>query len=184
MTAPPPAELETARLLLRRPVLRDAETIFSAYAADPEVTRYLTWRPHGSVDDTRAFLAQCQEVWGGGRQRPYVIAARTEPDRAIGMIDWRRRGHAVSFGYVLAPALWGRGYTAEALTALVDWSLARPTVWRCWAFCDVDNAASARVMEKAGMAFEGILRRLSMHPNLSAEPRDCRVYARVRERVS
>ncbi len=181
MSSPPPAEIETERLLLRRPLLDDAETIFATYASDPEVAKYLTWRAHTSVEDSRAFLTHCQEIWGGGDSRPYVIAARTEPDRALGMIEWRRRGHAVSFGYVLAPAFWGRGYTSEALATLVDWSLARPTIWRCWAFCDVDNVASARVMEKAGMAFEGVLRRLSVHPNLSAEPRDCRVYARVRD---
>ncbi|MEQ9641897.1 MAG: GNAT family protein [Alphaproteobacteria bacterium] len=181
MSAPPPAEIETDRLLLRRPLLDDAAAMFSAYAADPAVTRYLTWRPHTSIDDTRAYLAHCQEIWAAGTVRPYVIATRIEPDRPLGMIEWRGPGPSVTFGYVLAPAFWGRGYTSEALAALVDWSLARPTIWRAWTFCDVDNIASARVMEKAGMAFEGILRRYSVHPNISAEPRDCRVHAKVRE---
>jgi [ribosomal protein S5]-alanine N-acetyltransferase len=35
-------------------------------------------------------------------------------------------------------------------------------------------------MEKAGMTLEGTLRRWFVHPNISPEPRDCRVYARVR----
>jgi RimJ/RimL family protein N-acetyltransferase len=177
----PPPQIETARLLLRRPQLADAEAIFAGYAADATVTRYLTWRPHESDDATRGFLRLCQDQWGDGENRPYVIAARTEPSRALGMIDWRRDGeHAVTFGYVLAPACWGRAYTVEALTALVDWSLAQPAIFRAWAFCDVDNRASARVMEKAGMTFEGILRRFYLHPNVAAEPRDCRVYAKVR----
>jgi RimJ/RimL family protein N-acetyltransferase len=181
MTALPPAELETARLLLRRPVLTDADAVFAGYAANADVVRYLTWRPHGSVDETRAYLRQCQDDWAAGDNRPYVIATRVEPGRAIGMIDWRRDGaHAVTFGYVLAPACWGRGYTAEALAALVEWSLAQPAIFRAWAFCDVDNVKSARVMEKAGMRFEGILRRYFPHPNVSDEPRDCRIYARVR----
>jgi RimJ/RimL family protein N-acetyltransferase len=46
--------------------------------------------------------------------------------------------------------------------------------------CDVDNIASARVMEKAGLTLEGRLRRWLVHPNISDEPRDCLGYARVR----
>lgn len=55
-----------------------------------------------------------------------------------------------------------------------------PSVSRVWAVCDVENRASARVLEKIGMRFEGILARWSIHPNLSDEPRDCRGYARLR----
>jgi RimJ/RimL family protein N-acetyltransferase len=44
----------------------------------------------------------------------------------------------------------------------------------------VENIASARVMEKAGMAREGLLRRYVVHPNISAEPRDAYLYAVVR----
>jgi len=44
----------------------------------------------------------------------------------------------------------------------------------------VENLASARVLEKAGMHREGMLRRWSVHPNVSPEPRDCLCYAIVR----
>jgi ribosomal-protein-alanine N-acetyltransferase len=50
-----------------------------------------------------------------------------------------------------------------------------------WAVCDVDNLASARVLEKAGMGREGRLRRWVLHPNVSAAPRDCWCYAHVKE---
>jgi [ribosomal protein S5]-alanine N-acetyltransferase len=49
-----------------------------------------------------------------------------------------------------------------------------------WAVCDVDNTASARVMEKIGMLREGLMRRDVLHLNLSSEPRDCWVYAKVK----
>lgn len=44
----------------------------------------------------------------------------------------------------------------------------------------LDNPASARVMEKAGMKFEGLLRRYMVHPNINEEPRDCLMYAATR----
>ena len=51
---------------------------------------------------------------------------------------------------------------------------------RVWAVCDVDNTASARVMEKIGMTREGLMRRGVLHPNSSSEPRDCWLYAKVK----
>ena len=41
---------------------------------------------------------------------------------------------------------------------------------------DVENTALARVLEKVGMAREGILRRYIIHPNISSEPRNCFMY--------
>ena len=68
----------------------------------------------------------------------------------------------------------------EAASAVVDWALAQPQIYRVWAICDHENLASARVMEKIGMQREGLMRRGIVHPNISDEPRDCWVYARVR----
>jgi RimJ/RimL family protein N-acetyltransferase len=48
--------LETERLLLRKLALRDADAIFSSYAQDPEVTRYLPWKPHLKKTETIAFI--------------------------------------------------------------------------------------------------------------------------------
>lgn len=68
----------------------------------------------------------------------------------------------------------------EAVRAVVDWAIGQPEMHRVWAVCDVDNKASARVLEKAGMEREGILRRWSIHPNISEFPRDCICYAKVK----
>ena len=62
----------------------------------------------------------------------------------------------------------------------MDWIKQQPGVFRFSAVHDVDNPASGRVMEKAGMAFEGIMRRAAIHPNISDEPRDVALYAWVR----
>jgi RimJ/RimL family protein N-acetyltransferase len=68
----------------------------------------------------------------------------------------------------------------EALSALVERTLSLPNVYRAWAFCDVENRASVRVLEKVGMTCEGTLRRFVVHPNVGREPRDAFCYARVR----
>ncbi len=96
------------------------------------------------------------------------------------MVACRPEGHKAELGYVLARSYWGNGYMTEAVSAVVDWLLSVPEVHRVWAVCDTANLASARVMEKVGMTREGILKRWTVHPNVSSEPRDCFVYARVR----
>ena len=68
----------------------------------------------------------------------------------------------------------------EALRAVVTWALAEPGVFRIGAVCDVDDPASARVMEKAGLVREGLLGGWMVHPNVSAEPRDCFIYGLAR----
>ena len=57
-----PETIETPRLLLRKPIPADAEVIFRTYAQDTEVTRYLVWRPHTSVETTKTFLAESVAV--------------------------------------------------------------------------------------------------------------------------
>ena len=74
MTAP--AELETARLLLRRPRLADAASIYERYASDSEVTHFLGWPRHRTVADTEAFLRFSDEEWQRWPAGPYLILAR------------------------------------------------------------------------------------------------------------
>ena len=68
----------------------------------------------------------------------------------------------------------------EALEPLVNWAIAQPDIYRVWAVCDIENLASARVLEKLGMTREGRLHRWLVHPNISDEPRDCFCYAKVK----
>jgi len=174
-----PPIIETERLVLRPPRMDDAEAVFTSYATDEEVTRYLQWRPHTSIAETVEFLRRTVAFPEGGSESTWAITLRGD-ERLRGMIALRSHGHKADAGYVLARPLWGNGYTTEALRAVLDYAFKNPRMYRVWAVCDVDNVASARVLEKAGMSFEGILRRYQIHPNIGPEPRDARCYARVR----
>ena len=50
-----PEQLETERLVLRKPHMGDALAIFEGCTQDQEVTRYLTWRPHARIEQTQEF---------------------------------------------------------------------------------------------------------------------------------
>ena len=174
-----PDIFRAARLTLRPIALEDAGPIFDGYAQDREVTRFLIWCPHRKRDDTIAYITGCMAA-PPRLSRTYVLLGRDDHE-VRGAIDLRREApHRLGFGYVLAPTWWGQGLMTETLSEVVLWALRQDPIWRIGAVCDVENVASARVMEKAGLTKEGILRRWSMHPNISDLPRDCFSYARVR----
>jgi len=165
--------------MLRWPVEADAEEIFARYAHDPEVTRYISWRPHQSIEETLEFLKKAAVARQEGRGYPWLIRLR-ESRALLGMIGLRTEGHIAHLGYVLARDAWGHGYATEAAQAVVAEVQRNKSVWRIEAFCDVENAASARVLERTGLSFEGTLRRELVLPNWGDVPRDAHSYALVR----
>lgn len=175
----PPERFETEHLVARKPRVSDAAAGFAAFASDPEATRYMSFAPYTEIEPLETYLQGNVDDWKAGTLFNYMLCLMGT-DEPVGSIGLRMDGFTVHFGYVLAKAHWGKGYMTEALTFLVDWSLSQPEVYRATAYCDAENPGSARVMEKAGMIFEGIMRRGHICPTLGPEPRDCRVYARVR----
>ncbi len=174
-----PERLETARLLLRRPSLADAESVFSRYASDPDVTRFLGWPMHRSIEDTRRFLEFSELEWERWPAGPYLIESRDDR-RLLGStgLGFETPFRAAT-GYLLARDAWGLGYASEALQAIV--ALAPDIgVRRLYALCHPEQLASQRVLEKNGFDREGLLRCHSVFPNLKpGEPCDVLCYARV-----
>jgi len=179
----PPETFVTARLFARPPRVDDAPALFAAYASDPVATRYLAWTPYTSLPPLEDFLRGRAATWASAPQGDdhyaWLLCLR-DSDTPFGSIGLFLDGAKVMFGYVLGQAYWGRGYASEALGFLVGWAMAEPRLRRAWAYCAVENVASARVMARAGLECEGVLRRWQSFPNLGPEPRDCVFYARVK----
>ena len=171
-----PHDIATDRLLLRVPVSEDAQRIFDSYAQDPEVARYLTWRPAKTLADSEHHVRDRILAWRRGNVCAWSII-ETKRDLLIGAIELRVKDGVADAGYVMARSEWGKGYATEALLAVIDAGLTLPEVNSVAAVCDVENLASARVMEKAGMVQGRILQRHMVAPNISEEPRDVYSYA-------
>ena len=176
-----PEFIETERLILRKPKTEDAEAIYSRYASDPEVTRYLSWSRHRSVEDTRVFIAMSDSAWDEWPGGPYLIEGK-ESHLLLGGtgFDFETPCRA-AVGYVLAKEAWGQGYPTEALQALT--SIAPQIgIRRLFACCHAEHTKSARVLEKGGFMREGTLRSYMVFPNLDpSEPMDVLCYARIFE---
>jgi RimJ/RimL family protein N-acetyltransferase len=142
------------------------------YAQDTTVTRFLIWSAHRSLCDTQAYIARCIAE-APETSRTYVLTGRDSGDVRGAFALRRVAAHRLDFGYVLARSWWGQGLMTEVLVEAVNWVMRQPSIFRIGAVCDVENVGSARVMEKAGLFREGILRRWLVFPDSSEEPRDC-----------
>ncbi len=174
----PPETFETPRLRLRRPRADDEEAVF-AYASDPLVTRLMDWPTHVSIETSRRFLAFCETGWATGTELTWMLTLLPS-DRAVGAIACRPREGGAECGYVLHRDAHGRGLATEASRAVVGWLVSVPEVTRIEATCDVENEASARVLEKAGLTRERLLPAFGVRPNLGPEPRDAYLFAWTR----
>ena len=175
----PPEQIETERLILRKPRMDDAPAVFAGWVQDSDVTYFLTWLPHQNIGQTQSMLRNAIAAWDGDARFPYMITLKENGD-VIGMIDPRIEGHKVGIGYVMNRAYQGKDYMTESTRALIDWAFQQPTIYRVYATTDVVNIASQRVLEKAGMQRERVLRKYIVHPNISDMPRDSYMYAIVK----
>ena len=178
-----PVLIEGVRVRLRQARPADAATLF-ALLDDDEVMQHMDWPRAGSVNDTRVHLEGALQRWDAGTEHQYLVLLKPEA-QAVGTIAFRPHGFHVDFGYLLGRAHWGRGLATEAAQLLVHLLQRERSVVRIWATCDADNAASAAVLKKAGLQFEGRLRRATLRPNFPSprgpEPRDTLMHAWVRE---
>jgi [ribosomal protein S5]-alanine N-acetyltransferase len=164
------------RVTLRAPRLQDAEELFASVASDPEVPRYMSWMPHPTVDETRRVIT---EVFNVGNERIWLIALRNSGE-IVGTCGFRMvQPHSRDFGYCLGRRWWGQRLMAEVVQLLLAEMESDPKVFRISATCHVDNTRSARVLERAGLSFEGRLVRHTVFPNISAEPLDVLQFAKA-----
>ena len=173
-----PETLDIGRLLLRRPTAADAAAILS-YGGDPEVTRWLEWPLHRSIDDSIAFVAWADAVWSSSSAGPYLVTDRG--GQVLGSTGLNMENPLrASTGYVLARDAWGQGYATELAGAMTELAAVLGVV-RLEALCHPDNRASARVLGKVGFVREGVLRRHTVFPNPGADgPLDVEIWAWIR----
>lgn len=149
--------IETERLILRRFTLDDADAMYRNWASDDEVTKYLTWPAHSSVDITKMVLADWVESYKNDDNYNWAITLKgdDEPIGSIGVVSKDDETEMVHMGYCIGREYWHRGITSEALKALIDFFFDEVGVKRVESRHDPRNPNSGKVMKKCGMIYEG-----------------------------
>ncbi len=153
--------IETSRLKLRSLNQSDSRDMY-CYACREDVTRYLLWEPHNSIEYTARYLNQLQIQYSAGEFYDWAIELKSQSMMigTCGFTSFDLENNRAEIGYVINPDYWGIGIAPEAVSAVLEFGFYTLSLNRIEAKYMVDNDRSRRVMEKCGMKFEGVLRSL------------------------
>jgi ribosomal-protein-alanine N-acetyltransferase len=171
--------LSTSRLFLRPVSLSDAPALFAA-RGDPVVMRYWDWPQMESIGDVEKIIRAHADELANGRTLWWAVA-ESPNGPAIGECDLSeidRHHRRAEVGFLFSRAYWGRGYAAEAMSAVVEHAFETLLLKRLWARCHAGNTSSARLLEQLGFEYEGNLRG---HVVRDGKRRDCLIYGRLRK---
>ena len=153
--------IETERLILRPFVMEDADAMFRNWAGDDEVTKFLTWPTHESAAVSRMVLSDWTGHYPETNFYNWAIVWKEngpEPIGNIAVVEINLKVDGAAMGYCMSRAHWRKGIMAEALRGLIAFLFDEVGFNRIEADHDPNNPASGRVMEKAGMRHEGVMR--------------------------
>jgi len=174
--------IETERIILRKMSLNDAKDMFE-YAQDSEVSKYTGWYTHNSIQDTKLFLQYTINNYKNNHISNWGIVHKAEEKfiGTAGFIDWNIEHSRAEIGYTLSGKYWRKGYMTEVVNAIIYFGFTTMMLNRIEAKCVIENIASARVMEKVGMKYEGILRQCMF---VKGKYRDLKIYSILKEEFS
>ena len=154
-------KLETERLILRPFIPEDAPAMYHNWASDPEVTKYLTWPTHSSLDVSRWVVNDWVSHYGENAYYQWAIVPTDlgEPIGSIAAVQVNDDAQWVEIGYCIGKSWWHRGIVTEALGAVIAFFFDEVGMGRIQARHDPRNPNSGAVMIKCGMTYEGTLRR-------------------------
>src|SRR5512145_1038527 len=115
-----PEQIQTERLLLKRPIPQDTELVFARYSSDPEVTKYVAWQKHDSSEEAKTFITFSDSQWKKWPAGPYLVFSKDHGMLLGGTGLHFETPKKAATGYVFAKDSWGKGYATESLYAMVD----------------------------------------------------------------
>jgi RimJ/RimL family protein N-acetyltransferase len=154
----PDPELADDAVCLRVPVMADVPSITEA-CQDPDIQHFTFVPVPYREDDARDWVGGATARAAAGEALSLVIADGVDRAQLLGTVgllrpDWVRQ--TIEIGYWVAPWARGRGIAVRAVKLLAPWALRTLRLARVTCDVDVDNAASRRVAERAGLILEDV----------------------------
>ena len=153
--------LETERLVLRRFTIDDASAMFCNWASDSEVTKFLMWPTHDSIEMSKTILNEWIGEYDKEDFYQWAIVLKENGAEPIGSISVVLKDDVIEMvhiGYCIGREWWHQGITSEALSALIRFFFEDVLINRIESRHDLKNPNSGKVMTKCGLKYEGTLR--------------------------
>ncbi len=159
--------INTDRLLLRKLEVTDAHDMFKNWATNSEVTKFLSWKPHHNVDETKEVIKQWTLEYENDDNYDWAIKLNDigEVIGEISLVRMDEKHYSCEVGYCISRKYWNMAIITEALKAVINYLFSEVGFNRIVATHDTNNIASGKVMIKSGMKYEGTLRQSKWRDN-------------------
>jgi len=154
--------LQTERLILRAFSLDDSAAI-NDLLADKEIAANTQLIPFPyTAEMATEWIEPQTKTWEEGRAAVFAVCLpdQSEQGTVIGVVGLEIDSihERAEIGYWVGLEHWGKGYCTEAAAAVIEFGFEQLGLNRVFAYHMVRNPASGRVMQKLGMAQEGVLK--------------------------
>ena len=173
-------KIETARLILREFNIDDVTDAYNNFYSNPKIAMYMQFDAHTDIAQTKEYLNNFFAGYKNSDFYRWAISLKSD-NKVIGSIGFtihNERDSVADLSYALSETFWNQGIITEALKVILQYGLLKVGINRIEAFHSIDNPASGKVMQKAGMKYEGHLRqKYKSHKGFE----DCDLYAILKE---
>ena len=150
--------IKTERLILRRFTPDDADLAFKNWESDERVTRFLSWNPHKSPEETRNLFTMWCEAYENPTTYNWAIEYEGQPVGSVSVVRISTNHEYAELGYCIGYDYWGIGIMTEAVKGVIGFLFDEVGMHRVAISHAVENIASGKVAEKCGLTCEGAQR--------------------------
>lgn len=180
-------ELKTERLLLRKIREDDIQEFHNKLASDKKVIEFLNWEETPTIETTTKMVNEILEEYENDISTYKWIIESLDSHEIIGMIlvhSFNSQKLFAELDYCIAEEYRGHGYAPEALRKVIEYLIFEVGFFRVEAVYNMNNEASGRVMQKAGMKYEGTLRGRAINLNKDGNPDDLKMCAIIKTDIN
>ena len=174
-------KIETERLILRRMELSDTQKVFDHWLSDERISENRVNSEHKTVSETTDRVTKIVGDYVNKDFCWWAIERKADGELIgeIDLYDFDNTTGNCEVSYSIGYEWWNQGYATEALRAVVEFGFIHMNIHKIAAAHNTDNPASGKVLVKAGMVQEGIIRHMIC--NAKSQYKDCTIYGILQE---
>lgn len=152
--------LETKKFILRQFTSKDIPDMYYNWARDKEVTKYLTWEEHYSMEKTNKIVTFWENSYKSEEYYNWAIEDKVS-NKVIGSINLMNLDNYnenCEIGYCIGKNFWNQGIMTEVLNEVIKFAFLEVNFERITARRHINNIASGMLLKKCNFVYEGTLR--------------------------
>ncbi|AQR95697.1 MULTISPECIES: GNAT family N-acetyltransferase [Clostridium] len=172
--------IETTKFILRPFRVYDIFDMYYNWASDKEVTKYLTWEEHDSINKTKVVISIWKTAYQSLEYYNWAIEDKSTGSviGSINLMNLDNFNENCEVGFCIGKEFWNKGIMTEVLNTVLDFAFMEINFYRITARRHINNLASGMVLKKCNFVYEGILRKIVKN-NLGVFV-DCKYYSIIK----